>query len=174
MRKLLVVAGFMVIAGMIAAPVLAGWGPGRGWGGYGPCWSDNQGPADNSLTEEQSAQLNDLNQKYATESSAIRSELWAKRGELNGLLYSENPDVAKVKELQAQISELRSKMDQARIDYTLEARKIAPNADLYSGGPQSGRGWGMRGGYGPGPMMGGGYGPGPGYGRGYGYGPCWN
>ena len=173
MRKLLIIAGFMVIAGVIAAPVLAGWGPGRGWGGYGPCWTDNQGATGANLTEEQSTQLNNLNQKYANETSAIRSELWAKRSELNGILYSENPDAAKAKELQAQISDLRSKLDQSRLDYTLEARKIAPNVDLYAGGPRSGRGWGKRGGYGPGPMMGG-YGPGHGYGPGYGYGPCWN
>ena len=80
-------------------------------------------------------------------------------------------DPAKAKALQNEISELRAKMAQARIDLELEERNIAP-AGNYGPGYWRGYGPGMRGygrhmmgAYGPGmwgygrPMMGG-YGPG--------------
>jgi hypothetical protein len=46
--------------------------------------------------------------------------------ELNILLDSADPDPEKAKTLQKGISELRAKMDEKRLSYTLEARKILP------------------------------------------------
>ena len=77
-------------------------------------------------------------------------------GELNRLFNSEKPDAEKAKTLQKEISDLRAKMAQARIDFELEERKIAPQGNNRRGygrgyGPgMRGSGPGMRGSYGPG------------------------
>ena len=83
------------------------------------------------------------------------------------MLNSSTPDLEKAKALQGEISDLRAKLDEERLSYELEARKITPE-------PRSGKGYG-RGYYGH--HMGG-YGPHMGYGRhmmgGYGPESCWN
>ncbi|MFH1489863.1 MAG: periplasmic heavy metal sensor, partial [Pseudomonadota bacterium] len=113
------------------------------------------------LTEEQRTQLDKLYQKFTDETSSLRNDLWSKRGELNTLLNSPSPDAEKAKALQKEISDLRSKMAEKRLDLELEEGKIAPDKG-------SARGYGK--GYGP--HMGGNYGPQMGYGRGMmGYGP---
>jgi zinc resistance-associated protein len=99
--------------------------------------------------------LNQLRQKFFDDTATLRSDLWAKQGELNALLNSPNPDQTKVRQLQDEVNDLRTKLSQKRLDFELEAKKIVPNA-------------------GPGPGM---YGGGPGYGMHQGpYGPghCWN
>ncbi len=158
MKKIITTIGIVLLMGALAYPVLA-WGPGWGgmqggmgtWGGPGYCW--RAGTAYGSLTPDQQAQLDQLRQKFYNETADLRSQLWAKRGELNSLLTAQNPDQNRVRELQNEINDLRAQLSQKRLDFQLEAKKIAPNA-----GP--GAGWG-----------------GPGYGRHKGYHggrPCWN
>jgi Spy/CpxP family protein refolding chaperone len=190
MKKTMSIAGIILLAAAIAAPVLAygpHWGKGRPMPGYaqagqGACYPYGQGYAD--LTAEQRTELGALHQKFYDETAPLRNDIWAKRMALNTLLNTSNPDVEKAKALQQEISDLRAKMGQARLDFGLEVRKVDPNA-RFGMGP--GRGWGRGKGLGP---CGQGYGPGPGYGhhgarsygrpmRGYGpgmgYGPgyCW-
>jgi len=89
--------------------------------------------------------------------------MWAKQGELRILMATSDPDFERARALQKEISDLRAKMAQERINLYEEAGKINP--DL-----RSGRGWGR--GFGPGNE---GYGPGMGRHRGgYGMGPRWN
>jgi len=171
MKKTLTIIGTMLLVAAIAAPVLA-YGPGRGkgqrmsgyWkGGPGYCRQDRRGYE--NLTEGQRSQLDRVHQKFYDETAQLRNEIWSKSAELNTLLSSANPDAEKAKALQNEISDLRAKMAQKRIDFELEVRKIAPEV-------RSGRGYGR--GYGP-RMRG--SGPGMGYGRhmgGYGPGGCWN
>ena len=189
MKKTLAVAGIILLVVAIAVPVLAhgpGWGRGRHMQGY---WQGGQGgcpqygPGYANLTEEQRAELNTLHQKFYDETAPIRNEVWAKRAELNTLLNTSNPDAEKAKALQQEISDLKAKMAQARLDFALEARKVDPNARIGMGpgrGRVYGKGYCPRAeGYGPGP----GYGHGPGhygrhmggYGPGMGYSPgsCW-
>lgn len=187
MKRFAAVLGVVFLIGAFAMPVMAhGPGPGQGWargakgnwgGGPGYCWSD--GRAAGNLTGEQEDKLNSLYRKFRDDTAQVRSELWNKSGELNRLINSENPDPAKVKAFQKEISDLRAKMAQARIDLELEERKIAPEGSYGRGYGPGMRGYGPgMGGYGPG--MGyyghhmGGYGPGMGgYGHhmGGGYGP---
>jgi len=189
MKKTLAVAGIILLVAAIAVPVLAhgpNWGRGRHTQGYwqggpGACPLYGQGYA--NLTEEQRAELGTLQQKFYEDTAPLRSEMRGKRAELNTLLNTPNPDAEKAKALQQEISDLKAKMAQARLDFQLETRKVDPNS-RFGMGP--GRGWGYgkgpwpRGeGYGSGP----GYGPGPGYhgrhmqgygpGMGYGPGSCW-
>jgi Spy/CpxP family protein refolding chaperone len=188
MKRLITVLGVVFLIGAFAMPAVAhgpgygkgpgtgpGWGPGAkgNWGGGpGYCW--DEGRATGNLSSEQGDKLNALYRKFHDDTAQVRSDLWNKSGELNRLFNSENPDAEKVKALQKEISDLRAKMAQARIDLELEERKIAPEGTYGRG--MRGYGPGMRG-YGPGMR---GYGPGmrskgPGM-RGYGpgmrgYGP---
>jgi len=180
MKKLLTLLGIVALVGAIAVPVLAhgpGWGGGRhmGWGpgpGYGYC--GDYGPGSGNLTDEQRTQLDTLNKKFFDETAQLRNEIWTKSRELNALLNSPNPDGEKARALQKEISDLRAKMAEKRLDFEIEERKVAPDTRYGQGyGQGYGRGWGHHmGGYGPGW----GYGHHMGYGPhmgGYGPGTCW-
>ncbi len=170
MKKALTIVGTVLLVAAIAIPVLAygpGWGRGHhmmgDWkGGPGYCWQYGRGYG--NLTGEQRSQLDKLSQKFYDETAQLRNEIWSKSAELNTLLNSSNPDAEKAKALQKEISDLKAKLAQKRIDFRLEARKIGPELRFGRG---YGRGYSshMRG-----------YGPGMGYGGhmgGYGPGACW-
>ena len=158
MKGLISVIGIMFLVGGVALPAMA---HGPGWGRGGQMMGSWQGGADScpgyggttgSLTKEQQTELDKLHQKYFNETSTLKSELWHKRGELNTLLNTANPDAEKAKALQKEISDLRSKKAEKRLDFKLERKKIAPDQGYGRG---YGRGYGGRGmGHGPG-MMGG-------------------
>lgn len=171
MKKTLSIIGALVLVAAIAVPVIAhgpGWGRGghmMGYWGGGPGYSQPYGPNYGNLTEEQRTELEKLERGFYDETAQIRSELWSKRGELNALLNTTDPDADKAKAFQKEISDLRGKLAEKQTDFDLKARKINPEGTF-------GRGYGM--GYGP-HMRG--YGQGMGYGRamgGFGPGSCWN
>lgn len=169
MKKFLAVSGAALLVAALAFPAFGrgpGWGggPGGGWGG-GPRYDcpNYYGAPQANLTDEQRNQLAELGKKYYDSTAQLRGQLWAKRGELQSLLSSPSPDPERAKALQKELSDLRAKMAQERLAYSLEERKINPDARFQSG---HGRGQGRGMGRGPG-----------GYGRsggGYGRGACWN
>ena len=175
MKRVAVVIGIILLAGLIAYPVFAhgpGWGGGRGhhmMGNRGPgpgyCWQYGGGYA--NVTPEQQSKLDELYQNFYNETNNLKNEIWSKSRELNTLLDSPDPDIEKAKALQKEISDLRSKMAEKRLDFQLETRKINPDARFGAGyGKGYGRhmrGYGPRAGMGYGKLMGG-----------YGQGPCWN
>lgn len=179
MKRLLTLGGVAVLIAALAMPAFArgpGWG-GRGgnWGG-GPGNCPNYPGAQTNLTDEQQKQLTDLGRKFYDSTAQLRSQMWAKRGEFQALMSASNPDPEKARALQKDLSDLRAKLAQERLAYSLEERKINPDARYQGGfgqGQGRGMGWGRGmgqggcgasgGGYGPG---GGGYGPGGGCGRG--------
>jgi len=167
MKRLVMMLGIVILVGAMAVPVLArgpDWGKGGqrmgSWAsGPGSCWQYGRG--NDTLTEEQRTKLDKLHQRFYDETAQLRTEIWAKRGELRILMNTSNPDVEKAKALQKQINDLTGKMAQEKITFQLEARKINP--DLRFGGG-FGRGYGrhMKR-YGPGmgsEKYSGGYGPG--------------
>ena len=159
MKKAATIAGAMLLVAAFVYPVFArgpmGGGPGKkgmgqawGPGTYGQRWA---GPA--ALSEEQRAQLQELRQRFLDETADLRSKLWAKRGELEALLSATTPDEARVKELQAQINELRGKLSQKRLNYRLQAKRVAPNLP-FGYGKRYGMGhMGGRRGFGPGACL---------------------
>jgi len=163
MRKILTILGVVVLVASIAIPVLAhgpGWGRVRhmmGYWGGGPGNCGQYGRGYDRVTEEQRSQLDRLYQNFYDETAKLRDEIWAKSAELNALLSSPNPDAAKAKALQKEISDLRTKLAQERINFELEGRKIAPELRSgrgYQGRHMRGHGHGMgygrhMGGYGP-------------------------
>ena len=172
MKRVLTAAGIMTLVAALAVPVLAqgpGMGRGRMMQGYGPDGSGDQpryGAWAEKLTDEQKAQLDKLHQKFFDDTASLRSQIAAKHSELNILMNTSNPDVQKARALQKELSDLKAKMAQERINLQFEVRKINPDARFGMG---HGRGMG-----GPGRGMGG-YGPGMGWHRGgYGPGACWN
>ncbi len=163
MRNILTIGGIVVLAAAIAIPVLA-HGPGRGMGrhmmGYregGPGYGCEADRGYDKLTEEQRSKSDELYRKFSDETAKLRDEIWAKSAELDTLLNSANPDAAKAKALQKEISDLRAKLAQERINLRLEGRKIAPelrSGKGYQGRHMRGHGRGMgygrhMGGYGP-------------------------
>jgi zinc resistance-associated protein len=174
MKKLVTILGILVLVGVLTAPVFAHrWGRGGNYGGPGSCWSES-GEYGN-LTESQQTELEKLEQSFFNDTVKLRDEIWSKSAELNTILNAADPDAEKVRTLQREISALKAKMSEQRVNFELEARKIAPNARYgrgygrgYAGGVYGhgrGRHHGPHGPYGDSGSCGG-------YGRG-GYGPCW-
>ena len=163
MRNILTIGGIVVLAAAIAIPVLAhgpGWGRGRHMMGYwegGPGYGCEYERGYEGLTEEQRSKSDKLYRKFSDETAQLRDEIRAKSAELDTLLNSANPDAAKAKALQREISDLRAKLAQERINLRLEGQKIAPELrsdwdyhGRHMGGYGHGMGYGQHmGGYGP-------------------------
>jgi zinc resistance-associated protein len=160
MRRIVTIAGIVLLVAAIAVPAFAhgrGWGrghymPGYWRGGPGSCWQ--QGSGYENLTEEQRSQLDKLHQTFRDENAQLRDQVRSKSAELDTLLNSSNPDAEKALALQKEISDLGAKMAQNRLNFQLEARKIAPEVPFGRGygrgyGPGKGYEQSMRG-YGPG------------------------
>ena len=169
MKKLTIVLGSIMLLAAVAYPVFAqgpGWGRGHhmwgyGSGGPGYCWG--YGPGQKDWTPEQLEKTDQLRQTFRDETRDLRGQIWEKSAEMERLMDSAEPDVDKLKALQKEVSNLRAKMAEKRMDFQLELRKIAPE-ETYAGG----YGRGTKRGYGKG------YGRGYGHGRGaYGQGGCW-
>ena len=158
MKKLLTILGILLLVGAFAIPVLAhgpGWGRGHhmmGDWGSGPEYGSQDWRGSSTLSEEERTKLDQLNRDLYEETARLRNEILAMSTELDALLSEPNPDLEGVKALHREISDLRAKLAEKRINYELEARKVNPDAP-------SGRGYGR------------------GYGRhmrGYGTGGCWD
>jgi Spy/CpxP family protein refolding chaperone len=168
MKKLMMIVGILLLAGLVALPVMA-WGPGWGRGHHMMGYRDSDpdyGREYATLTPEQRSQLKALDQKFYSETRELRHQIWTKFNELDAVLASPNPDLDQAKALQNEISGLRGKLDEKTLGYNIEVRKIVPDQRLGYG---YGGGYGHRGGYG--------HHMGP-YGRGMGSysrgGHCWN
>ena len=174
MKRILTAAGIMTLVAALAIPALAqGPGPGRGFRGQGGPEDCPRHASSTNLTEEQKGQLDKLHQKFFDQTAQLRTQISAKHSELNILMNTSNPDLEKAKAIQKELSDLKGKMGQERINLYGEERKIDPNTrfGMGYGRGMGGPGRGM-GGFGPGM---GGDGPGMGWHRGgFGKGPCWN
>ncbi len=163
MRNILTIGGIVVLVAAIAIPVLA-HGPGRGRGrhmmGYregGPGYGCEDDRGYDKLTEEQRSKSDELYRKFSDKTAKLRDEIWAKSAALDTLLNSANPDATKAKAIQKEISDLRARIAQERINFELEGRKIAPELRSdrgHQGRHMRGHGHGMgygrhMGGYGP-------------------------
>jgi Spy/CpxP family protein refolding chaperone len=154
MKKILAVLGIAFLVGLLAYPAFS-HGPGWGWKHHGMDDSDrdirhghmyNRGYE--GLSDADRSKLDELDRNYYQETEGLRSQLYQKTDELYALLDSSNPDSVEAKALQSEISDLRGTLDQKRIEYELESRKI--NSDYRISGKPRWR-----------------------HGRGYGRGNCW-
>ncbi|MBC2710524.1 MAG: periplasmic heavy metal sensor [Desulfosarcina sp.] len=81
-----------------------------------------------------------------------RQDLYAKKLELRAEMAKSGPDMKKASALQKEVSELRSNLDQKRLDHIMAMRKINPDAGrgFFMEGRGMGHGKGQGNGYGPG------------------------
>lgn len=121
-----------------------------------------------NLTPDQAAKLFDLKEKFHTDTAGLRKQMWVKRAEMGALWKAEKPDEKAILAKQKELNALRDQLQEKRLSFVLEAKKIDPN---FRGGLGHGFGMGHGCGMGPGGMgMGpGGMGMGPG---GMGMGSC--
>ena len=111
-------------------------GKGMGYGHRGDRDDDRSDRNyEGDLTRDEIRQLEEARDTFHNDTKELRYKLDDKKVDLRRELAGENPDKQKASKLQKEISELRSELDQKRLDHQIETRKISPKA---------GRGW-MRG-----------------------------
>ncbi|MEJ2657395.1 MAG: periplasmic heavy metal sensor [Desulfobacterales bacterium] len=142
----------------------------REWNHHGPEWHHGgygypgYGYMMDNLSNEQIQKMNEQREAFFKSTEDLRQKIYQKRLALESELAKKNPDAKTALNLQKEISDLKSQIDQKRIEQYLEMKKIDPNLGQRWMGPGMmghGYGWRYRG-YG-GPME---------YGPSYGH-PCW-
>jgi len=131
MKRYVTVMAMVFLLGMIAMPALARGPGGSGDPGFHPCWQGGSGYT--NLTEEQRTQLDQIHSKLCETMAPLRNELHSKYEELNTLMNGPEPDPEKARELQREVSELKGKMAQERVQFWLAAKKIAPELRMNMG-----------------------------------------
>ena len=146
MKKHLVVKGIVIAAVVFilgyGANAFAGWGRGGGYGGCGGPggrWGGG-GYGGASLTAEQYKQMDEQRRSFFDSTADLRQDIYQKDVDLRSELAKSDPDTAKARQLQKELSQLEAELEQKRFDHMMAMRKINPEA---------GRGYG-RGGRGPG------------------------
>ncbi len=114
----LFLVGLMVIFAGAAMAGPGGRGMGQGYG-MGPYSYDAA-----NLTADQAAQMQTLRESFLKEVSPLQSEMFAKKSEMRTLWAGSNPDEVKISTLQKDLLELQGKMQEKRLQFNLEARKI--------------------------------------------------
>ena len=119
-------------------------------------YQSGQGYYPDNFSDEQIKSIEAERQAFLNATEELRSDLYSKNLELRSELAKTDPDIAKAKQLQKEISGLQAQLDEERIDHMIKMRKINPEM-----GQGYGRGYGkgMRGQGGRGMGYGGGYGP---------------
>jgi Spy/CpxP family protein refolding chaperone len=176
MKRTMVVLGLVGLLGLTAATAFA-WGPwsGRGFGpfGYGPGYG--QGVAAPNLSPDQIAKIQKIQGDRYAELAKVRTEMFAKAGELQALFREPALDQAKISAKQKEITALQVQMQEKGLAARIAvAEVLSPEqrAQMPAFGPGMGSGFGP--GFGPGRGIGPGMGMGPmGMGPRMGFGPRW-
>ncbi len=99
-----------------------------GWGHRGGGHGCRYGRGDNNnLTENNWKQLNQERLAFQESVRDIRRKLTEKSLARESELAKENPDIAKVKALQKELSELEAQLKQKKLSHLLKMREISPN-----------------------------------------------
>ncbi|MCG8566480.1 MAG: periplasmic heavy metal sensor [Desulfobacterales bacterium] len=142
MKKRLLVPTFL-LALLISAGSALAWQHGYG-GGMGSCPRFDQGML-KDLSQTQRDDLAALRQKFIDDTYETRNQMMLKRNEMRMLMETSSPDRKKLTELSEDINGLRVTLMDKRIDYVLEAKKIAPELNLGGKFGDNGRRGGCRG-----------------------------
>jgi Spy/CpxP family protein refolding chaperone len=156
MKKTVVAIGLVGAMALSAAAAFA-WGPGGGRGmgmGYGPGQGYGQGLAVTAptLSAEQIAKLQKLQADRYAETATVRTEMFAKRTELQALFREPALDRAKIAAKQQEITALQAQMQEKGLAArTTAAEVLTPEqrAQVPAYGPGFGGGRGMGKGFGP-------------------------
>lgn len=79
------------------------------------------------LTEEESARLEEDLNAFGESIRAIKKEICLNARELHDELSDGEPDLETAKALQAEISRLKSELDQLRIEHIVQMKKLLPD-----------------------------------------------
>ena len=107
-----------------------------------------------NLSPDQAGKFFDLKEKFRNDTAAARKQMMVNHAELAALRKSATPDQAAITAKQTEVKALWAQMQEKKVAFQLEARKIAP--ELAQGfGCGMGRGMGGHGGMGHGgcPMV---------------------
>ena len=159
MKRTVAVLGLAVAVTLAAATVFA-WGPGPGMGrGFGPGngYGDGQGygvaAAVPNLNAEQAEKIRKIQADRYSEAAQVRSEMYAKKIELQGLFREPVLDQAKIASKQGEIGALQARMQEKGLAartavaeiLTPEQRAQLPvNGTGFGGGRGRGMGSGHR------------------------------
>lgn len=142
----------------LSAMAFAGWGEGHGGHGYGGegaggghGWHAPASGNHMNMSEEDYKAVVEARDAFLEQTEATRRELVKNEALLQAEMAGETPDMAKMKEIQNEISSLRAKMDQFRLSHMMEMKKKNPGlAGLCPYGAGSGHGMGQGMGHGMG------------------------
>lgn len=157
-KTLLSLSGIALLSALIAYPVLA---HNRGWsGGHHMETGYHMNPGEHmngthhmsgfhhgtgadytNLTDEQKAELDELNTTFSTETKETKEQIRQKSTELNTLLAEAEPDKTTATELQAELNSLRSTLAEKRLELNLKIKEIAPDvisSNAFCAGPGAG------------------------------------
>jgi len=136
MKKHITIAGVLFMIGLFVLPMTA-FGRGGKNGDYSGSMRRMMAPQTqarvSTLTAEQISQIEDLQKKFRNDNADTLKQLMTKKFDLNIILDSDNPDSAKAKAIQKEISDLNAKLAQRRIDLYTEILKINPDAKFHGG-----------------------------------------
>ncbi|MBI3085363.1 MAG: Spy/CpxP family protein refolding chaperone [candidate division NC10 bacterium] len=166
MKRTVVALGLVGALALTASAAFA-WGPwfGRGMGmGYGHGYGYGPAVAAPNLSPEQVTKLQKIQGDRSAEMAKVRSEMFAKRAELQALFREPALDQPKIAAKQKEMAALQAQMqEKALAARTAMAEVLTPEqrAQMPAFGP------GMGPGFGPG------FGAGRGFGPGMGFRPRW-
>ena len=171
MKSKLLIAGTLVLAGVLLAPEAGARGRGRGLGG-GAGHGDGVGfgqhlAAELELSAEQRGQIDALRDGMCGEVTEVRTALREKRREMRALWTAEQPDEQAILAKHAEMDVFRQQLRTLRVRFRLAVIELLTpeqKAKFIDGFRRSGQGRG------PGYGRGWGKGDGQGWGRGYGQG----
>ncbi len=134
MKRSIILLGIGILITTFVVSVYA-HGPGRGrgggyamGGGYHMMDSWNGGDSGyREFTENERNAMEQLERRFYETTADPRNRLGSKEAELDALLNVRKPDFEKAKTVQREISALRARLEEKRVEYEIEARRIAPN-----------------------------------------------
>jgi Spy/CpxP family protein refolding chaperone len=150
------------------------WGPWH-WRGFGPFGTGpgyGPGLALGNLSADQVAKIQKIQGDRYAEMAKLRTEMFARAGELRALFREPALDQAKVTAKQKEIAALQAQMQEKALAARIAVAEILTpeqRAQMPAFGPGMGPGFGPGRGFGPGS----GFGPRIGFGPPMGFGPPW-
>ena len=149
---LIALVGFSTYA--MADPGSGYGGRGRGWGyhgraGYDGCrgyghWSGPRGEYFGTPSDEEVKKLEAERNAFFETTKDLRQDIHQKRLELGAELAKREPDTQKAMNLQKEISDLESQLDQKRLEHRIKMKESFPESAEMGMGFRH-RGYGPRG-----------------------------
>ena len=132
MRKTGIIFAAIIFAFVATGSAFA-WGPGQGkCRNEGPNQEGYKGSYEwgAKLTDEQKQQMKELHDKFVDETADLRININAKSEKIRILMETSNPDAGELKSLVKDIADLKGQLMAKRVDFYLDAKKIAPDARM--------------------------------------------